>query len=114
MSRALSTIKLAAVTHVDDKQGHASFVYDMTSPERPLGDLLDGAPLGFALDGATGARSDLGQSLDSAQFAVAYVGGKVGALDGTISFSVKGGALPHKATFTYAKTNEPVVKLACP
>ena len=32
----------------------------------------------------------------------------------SVSFAVKGGALPHKATFSYAKSNAATVKLSCP
>lgn len=114
VSRALSAIKLRAKTHVDDKKGASAFVYDLTSPETTLGDLVDGGSLAFALDGVNGTRSDRSQTLASTRWEVVYAGGKVGKLDGTIGISVTGGPLPHRATFVYPKSNTAKITYACP
>lgn len=114
VSRALSAIKLRAKTHVDDAKGASAFVYDLTSPETTLGDLVDGGALRFQLDGVNGARSDLGQKLESTKWEIVYAGGKVGKLDGTIGIGVLGGPLPHRATFVYPKSNKPKITYACP
>ena len=111
---AIGAIRMKAKTHVDDKQGKSSFVYDMTSPETTLGALFDGGGLAFTLDGVSGGRADLGQKLETTRWEVQYVGGKIGKLDGTIGFEITGGPLQYGSTFTYDKTNEPVVKFACP
>lgn len=114
IARALGAIELRAKTHVDDRQGHATFTYDLTSPPTTLGALADGGALAFELDGLRGARADLGQSLETSRWEVTYVGGKIGKLDGTIGFRVGGGALPHAVTFEYPQSNEPIVRFACP
>jgi hypothetical protein len=113
MHDALAAVKLQAKTKIDDKQGHASFVYEMTTPDTTLGTIFDGGAMPFTLDNVTGGRSDTGQTIEKRTWQVSYVGGKVGALDGTISFAVKGGALPFVVTYTYPKQAEPDVKLSC-
>lgn len=113
IAQALGRVGLRAKTHVDDEQGRSTFVYDMTSPETTLGALFDGGGIAFRLDGITGGRSDLRQSLTTTTFDVQYVGGKVGKLDGSIGFAIDGGPLPFAATFQYPRSNEPVVRFAC-
>lgn len=114
MQRALGAIRLRAKTHVDDKKGHAAFLYDMTTPETTLESLFGGGAMGFTLDQLTGGRAEHAQTLQPFTFDVTYVDGKAGRLDGTIAFDVKGGALPHKATFHYPRANDPEITFACP
>lgn len=114
MRAALGAITLDAKVHVDDKQGHSTFVYDMTTTPLTLGAVLDGGAFGFTLDDMRGERRDLGQTLVRETFDVKYVGGRYGALDGTIAFSVKGGPMPYKVTMVYPRANAPQVTFACP
>jgi hypothetical protein len=114
MKDALGRIKLRAKTKVDDRQGHATFVYEMTTPDTTLGTIFDGGAMPFTLDSVTGGRTDLAQTIERKTWNVSYVGGEIGALDGEISFAVKGGVVPFVATLTYPMNAEPEVKLSCP
>jgi len=113
MKDALGQIKLRAKTKIDDKQGHATFVYEMTTPDTTLGTIFDGGAMPFTLDAVSGGRADTSQTIENKTWNVSYVGGQIGALDGTIAFSVKGGVVPYVATFTYPKQAEPQIKLTC-
>lgn len=114
MKGALGGITLDAKVHVDDKQGHSTFVYDMTTTPTTLGAVADGKALAFTLDDMRGERRDLGQTLVRETFDVSYVGGQVGALDGTIAFAVKGGPMPYKVSMFYPSANAPKVTFSCP
>src|SRR5262249_17771738 len=111
---ALGLIQLVTKVHVDDKQGHATFVYDMDSPPVTIGAIAKGDPLPMQLKGVTGGRQDLGQTLTITQWDIPYPHTSAnGFLDGTIGFAIKGGPLPYASTFTYPKRKAPDVALAC-
>jgi hypothetical protein len=111
---ALGLIQLVTKIHVDDTQGHSTFVYDMDSPPVTVGAISKGDPIPMQLKGVTGARQDLGQTLTITQWDIRYLDTSAsGFLDGTIGFSIKGGTLPYTSTFSYPKRKAPDVILAC-
>jgi hypothetical protein len=111
---ALGMIQLTTRIHVDDKQGHATFVYDMTSPPVTVGAIAKGDPMPMELKGVTGGRQDLGQTLGITRWDIRYLDTSAsGYLDGTIGFAIKGGPLAYASTFTYPKRKAPDVALAC-
>ena len=68
----------------------------------------------FSLDGLTGGRADLGQTLKVTQWQIGYLDtGHNGYMNGTIGFSITGGPLPYTATFHYPNRKTPDVTLAC-
>jgi hypothetical protein len=111
---ALGAIKLRAIVRVDDEKGRSRFRYEMAVPETTLGAVFDGGPVGFTLDDVEGGRADLAQELTTTRWDVQYVDGAIGALDGTIGFSIAGGPLPYDVTFSYPRAADPIVKVACP
>lgn len=112
---ALGAILMTAQTHVDDKQGKSTFVYDLASKtEVTLGQFAAGTPLDMSLVGVKGARPDTNQALSITKWEVRYLDTSgSGYLDGTIAFDVKGGAFPYGVTFEYPRRKEPDVSLAC-
>jgi hypothetical protein len=111
---ALGMIQLTTKVHVDDKQGHATFVYDMDSPPVTVGAISKGEPIPMQLKGVTGERADLGQTLTITQWDIRYLDTSAsGFLDGTIGFDIKGGPMPYASTFSYPKRKAPDVVLAC-
>jgi hypothetical protein len=111
---ALGMIQLRTKIHVDDKQGHATFVYDLDSPPVTIGAISKGEALGMQLKGVTGARADLDQTLTITQWDIRYLDTSAsGFLDGTIGFAINGGRLPYTSTFSYPKRKAPDVVLAC-
>lgn len=112
---AIGEILITAKTHVDDKQGKSTFVYDMASKsELTLGRFASGTPLDMSLVGVRGERPDLGQTLAITKWEIRYLDTSgSGYLDGTIGFDVKGGAFPYGVTFDYPRRKDPDVTLAC-
>ena len=53
------------------------------------------------------------QTLTVSEWSVDYVGGQVGALDGTIAFTVDGESFPFGGSFVYPASNEPNVSIRC-
>lgn len=112
---AIGAILIRAKTHVDDKQGHATFVYDLESKgDLTLGQFSSGTPLDMSLVSVRGERPDTKQTLSITKWEVRYLDTSgSGYLDGTIAFDVKGGAYAYGATFEYPRRKEPDVTLVC-
>jgi hypothetical protein len=112
---AIGAILIRAKTHVDDKQGHATFVYDLESKgDLTLGQFSAGTPLDMSLVNVRGERPDTRQTLSITKWEVRYLDTSgSGYLDGTIAFDVKGGAYAYGATFEYPRRKEPDVTLVC-
>jgi hypothetical protein len=115
ISDSLGQILLSAKVHVDDTQGHAHFVYDLTAPPAPMGPMSGGTPLPMNLDGVTGARADLGQTMTVSKWDIRFLNTSAsGFMDGTIAFDIKGGTLfSYGATFEYPRRKTPDVTLVC-
>jgi hypothetical protein len=114
IAAALGKIQMSAKVHVDDKQGHSTFRYELESPKVSLGGLLGGEPLPMTLTTVTGSRADTGQSLDVTKWEIRYLDTSAGGyLDGTIAFKIGGGGFPYGVTFEYPRRKDPDVSLRC-
>jgi hypothetical protein len=110
----LGKIVIQTKIHVDDKQGHALFTYDVNTASQSLSSALSGDAVPFSLVGVTGSRADTSQTLTITKWQINYLDtGSSGYMDGTIGFSVKGGKYDYSSTFNYPRRKAPDVTLAC-
>lgn len=66
----------------------------------------------YELENVDGTRADLGQTIVTRSFDVAYA--NHGTLEGTVDFHVQGGPLEYDATLVWADTPYPERTLTCP
>ena len=111
---SLGKILIKTHIHQSDSQGHALFTYDVSAPPQSLTSALSGDSVPFTLEGLTGARADLGQTIKVTSWQIGYLDtGPSGYMNGTIAFQVTGGPLPYTATFHYPNRKAPDVSLSC-
>jgi hypothetical protein len=114
INATLGQIQVHTKIHVDDKQGHSIFTYDVDTPTQSLSSALSGDPMGYSLVGVTGSRMDTTQTLTITKWQINYLDtGASGYMDGTIGFSIKGGKFDYSSTFVYPRRKTPDVTLAC-
>ena len=70
--------------------------------------------MGFELDRADAAREDLSQDLIVDDWAVEFVNGNIGALQGTIEFHVDGGPFGYGGALNYDNATYADIDLECP
>lgn len=115
ISANIGQILVKTSIHVDDQQGDSSFGYDVDVPTQTLSSALAGDPVGFTLNGTpTGTNMKTGQTLAITQWQINYLDtGHSGYMNGTIGFTIKGGAFPYGVTMHYPDRKAPDVSLAC-
>lgn len=114
ISAALGKIQMSTKVHVDDKQGHSSFRYELESPKVSLGSVVKGEPLPMTLTTVTGGRADTGQTLSVTKWEIRYLDTSAGGyLDGTIGVAIAGGGFPYGFTLEYPRRKDPDVTLSC-
>lgn len=109
----LGDMKVDAIIFFADHPGVSTIEYDVESPQMLARSLLTGAAMDLAMVGADGWRNDLEQDLDVDVWTVEYADGGVGALDGDIDFTVRGGPFDFVSRFHYDGTGWPEIELAC-
>jgi hypothetical protein len=114
ISDALGKIQMSTKIHVDDKQSHSSFRYELESPKVSVGSVIKGDPLPMTLVSVSGARADTAQSLAVTKWEIRYLDTSAGGyLDGTIGFAISGGPFAYGVTFDYPRRKTPDVTLRC-
>jgi hypothetical protein len=108
----LGDLGVEAIIFFQDHPGVSTIEYDVQSPRMLAHSLLTGAPMDLGLVGASGWRDDLEQELAVDVWTVEYVDG-VGALEGAIDSTVRGGPFDFVSRFHYEASGWPVVELAC-
>lgn len=111
IQKQLGRLVLDAKAHAVETHGHATFVYDTTTPATTLGDVFAFHTVGFRLDALNGGRATLGQEVKVTAFDARTADG---GLTGKVGVLVSGGPLPHRATLTYANASTASLALACP
>jgi hypothetical protein len=109
----LGDMQVEAIIFFTDHPGVSTIEYAVESPQMLARSLLTGAPMALGMVGADGWRSDLEQDLDVDVWTVEYADGGVGALDGDIDFTVRGGPFDFVSRFHYDGTGWPEIELAC-
>lgn len=108
----LGDMQVESVIFFADHPGVSTIEYDVESPRMLARSFLTGTPMDLAMVGADGWRDDLEQDLDVDVWTVEYVDG-VGALEGDIDATVRGGSFDFVSRFHYEASGWPVVELAC-
>lgn len=108
----LGDLEVEAIIFFQDHPGVSTIEYDVESPRMLARSLLTGDPMDLGLVGASGWRADLEQELAVDVWTVEYVDG-VGALEGDIDATVRGGPFDFVSRFHYEASGWPRVELAC-
>lgn len=111
----LGGLRLDTTILVDDVVETSTITYAIDNAPAALADILTDLALDMdSVEGATGAREDLGQAATTPVWDVVYVDGAVGALEGTIVAEVRGGPFDFQATYTYLPTDpDPNILIEC-
>lgn len=110
----ISSLKLKSVIFVDDERTTSVITYEINNPAVFVTEALAGMQMSMELvNAATGARADLGQSLETTKWDVVY-GDLAGTLDGTIEADVTGGPFDFRVVYEYLPTFvEPSISITC-
>ncbi|MCX4245261.1 hypothetical protein [Paraliomyxa miuraensis] len=109
----LGALEVEAVIFFRDHPGVSTIEYDVDSPRMLARSFLEGSAMSLNMVGADGWRADLGQDLDVDVWTVEYADGSVGALDGDIDFTVRGGPFDYVSKLRYHHSGWPVIGLEC-
>lgn len=108
----LRDMQVEAIIFFRDHPGVSTIEYDVESPRMLASAFLDGTAMDLTMVGASGERVDLGQDLEVDVWSVEYVDG-VGALQGDIDSTVRGGPFDYVSRFHYDASGWPTVALSC-
>ena len=108
----LRDIEVETVIFFTDRPGSSTIEYAVDSPRMLADSFLTGSPMQLEMVNASGAGTTLDQELTVDLWGVEYSDG-VGALDGNIDFTVRGGPFDYVSRFFYDGTGWPVISVAC-
>ena len=111
VAEALGKLEMVARANVEDEKDGSTFVYTMASPPTPIADVIEGGSMGWALETLSGENAGSGQLITLDTWDMRYSSHAV--LDGTIGFSVTGGAFDYGVVFEYPMRASPDVSLSC-
>ncbi|MCA9711128.1 MAG: hypothetical protein KDK70_35125, partial [Myxococcales bacterium] len=108
----LRDMEVEAIIFFADHPGVSTIEYDVESPRMLADSFLRGLPMVLSMVGADGWRDDTGQDLDVDTWTVEYVDG-VGALEGDIDFTTRGGRFDYVSRLHYDASGWPSIELEC-
>jgi hypothetical protein len=109
----LGSLEATALIAVDDVREKTTVSYEVDVPEDNVASLLLTQSAPQNVRSASGVRDDLGQTLATTTWQLAYVNA-THALSGTVTSSITGGPFDFTASFVYDGVSaEPVITYAC-
>ncbi len=110
----LGTLLFESDVAVDDPQNRSTVRYQVETPRMPASVLLGGGAMEYSLVRADASRADRGQDLIVDDWGIEFVSGNIGALEGTVTFTVEGGDFPYLGSLDYQNSSYGDVDLECP
>jgi hypothetical protein len=96
-----------------DERAHSSIAYTLNIPRTSADKFVGGsATMRYELEKVDGARADIGQTIETRLFDVAYA--NHGTLTGTVDFHIAGGPLEYDAHLAWDDAPYPERTLMCP
>jgi hypothetical protein len=113
IKRKLRQLEFEGKVVVQDEREHSTIGYTLNVPRTSADAFVIGStPMRYELENVDGTRADLGQTIVTSMFDVAYA--NHGTLMGTVEFHVEGGPLEYDATLVWADTPYPERTMTCP
>jgi hypothetical protein len=113
IKRKLRLLELEGRVVVQDTREHSIIGYTLNVPRMAASKFVSGAiTMQYDLEDVEGTRADLGQTLTTSVFDVAYA--NHGTLTGIVDFHVAGGPLEYDAHLSWNDTPYPERTLSCP
>jgi len=113
IKRKLRQLEFEGKVVVQDMREHSIIHYTLNVPRMSADEFVSGATqMQYELENVDGSRADLGQTIMTGLFDVAYA--NHGTLEGTVEFHVQGGPLEYDARLVWADTPYPERTLMCP
>lgn len=108
----LKKLVIDGTVRVVDTQGATKVSYEMKMPAKTVAEIAAVAKTGM-IGAGDASRADLGQRLEVKTWEVSYIESGAKGLDGTIEFTVSGGAVSVVGRFLYMNSIEPRIELTC-
>lgn len=113
LQTSLRALEFEGDITVMDQREASTIAYQMHIPRMTADALVGGsAAMRYELQNVDGNREDLGQTIVTLDFDVAYA--NHGTLDGTVDFRVEGGPVEYEAHLAWDDDAYPVRTLTCP
>ncbi len=112
MSAHLQSMDIDSLILFTHQAGVSTIAYDVQGAPMLVESLLTGGPLDLMMVSADGFRADLQQDMDIDTWTVEYRDG-LGALDGDIVFTTRGGPFDYVSRLHYDGKGWPEISLSC-
>jgi hypothetical protein len=113
LKRKLRQLEFEGKVVVQDEREHSTINYTLNVPRTTADAFVIGTtPMRYELENVDGTNADLGQTIVTSAFDVAYA--NHGTLTGTVDFHVQGGPLEYDAHLVWDDTPYPERALMCP
>ncbi|MEM7153422.1 MAG: hypothetical protein AAF799_11310 [Myxococcota bacterium] len=108
----LRDIEVESIIFFTDRPGSSTIEYSVDSPRMLAQSFLTGSPMALNMVNASGTGIPLDQELTVDVWGIEYDDG-VGALNGNIDFTVRGGPFDYVSRFFYDGSGWPEISFAC-
>jgi hypothetical protein len=106
-------LKFKMIIELSDERDYAETTYRVESPLTVINTALDSSILQTDLIEVSATREALSQSLDVTEWDLEYKDGRIGAMNGLVSFDVMSDPFQYQGVFTYENAGHPDIDLSC-